>query len=92
MNTYENNNTQELNASDFLGNYLKKEDLDGDAAVTIIDVRADVMPNSDRRKLVVDFAEFQKPMVLNDQHQAAMEHLRLEKHGPLERSSHALCG
>ena len=66
MNTNENNKApQELNASDYLGNYLKKEDIEGATNVTIIDVREDVMPNSDRRKLVVDFEEYHKAMVLN---------------------------
>ena len=65
MNTYNENAQAGLNASDFLGNFLKKEDLDGETTVTLIAVRAEEMPNSTRRKLVAQFAEFEKPLILN---------------------------
>ena len=64
MNTYDNTGL-ELDARDFLGGYLKKEDLDGETAVTIIDVRAEEVPGNSRRKLVVEFREFEKPLILN---------------------------
>ncbi len=66
MNTYDNNNEQiGLNSADFLGNFLRKDDLDGETTVTLIAVRAEQMPNSTRRKLVAQFAEFEKPLILN---------------------------
>lgn len=63
MNTYENNKTP--NALDFLGNYLKKEDVLHPQIVKITDVYVDELPGENRSKLVVRFAEFGKPMVLN---------------------------
>ena len=63
MNTYENNNAP--NALDYLGNYLKKEDVLSPQVVKVIDVYEDDLPGEDRRKLVAKFAEFGKPMVLN---------------------------
>lgn len=63
MNTYENNKT--LNALDFLGNYLKKEDVLHPQIVKITDVYVDELPGENRSKLVVRLAEFGKPMVLN---------------------------
>lgn len=63
MNTYENNNAP--NALDYLGNYLKKEDVLSPQVVKVIDVYEDDLPGEDRSKLVVRFAEFGKPMVLN---------------------------
>ena len=65
MNTYENTEEAGLNAADFLGNYLKKEDLEGEARVNLVAVRAEEIPNSSRRKLVAQFAEFEKPLILN---------------------------
>ena len=63
MNTYENNTAP--NALDFLGNYLKKEDVLRPQTVTVIDVYQDELPGESRSKLVARFAEFGKPMVLN---------------------------
>ena len=50
--TMDTNNEQGLNAADFLGNYLKKEDLGGDTAVRIVDVRAETLPGAEKTKLV----------------------------------------
>lgn len=63
MNTYENNKTP--NALDFLGNYLKKEDVLQPQIVKITDVNVDELPGETRSKLVLRLAEFGKPMVLN---------------------------
>ena len=62
MNTYDNTEPLGLNAADFLGNYLKKEDVDGETVVRLIEVRAEVVPGSNRRKLLAQFAEFEKPL------------------------------
>ena len=66
MDKYDNN-TQAvvLDARDFLGNYLRKEDLSGPTDVTLTDVRAEPVPGTNRRKLVVQFREFEKPLILN---------------------------
>jgi hypothetical protein len=63
MNT---NETQTApNALDFLGNYLKKEDVLKPQVVRITDVYQDDLPGADRKRLVVTFQQFAKPMVLN---------------------------
>jgi hypothetical protein len=63
MNT---NETQTApNALDFLGNYLKKEDVLKPQVVRITDVYQDDLPGTNRKKLVVTFAQFAKSMVLN---------------------------
>ena len=41
MNTYEKTNEVGLNATDFLGTYLGKEDINGETEVTIVDVWAE---------------------------------------------------
>jgi hypothetical protein len=48
-----------------IGNYLKKEDLAGETLVTLVEVRAESVPDANRKKLVVQFAEFEKPLILN---------------------------
>jgi hypothetical protein len=63
MNTYENNTAP--NALDFLGNYLKKEDVLKPQVVRIADVYQEDLPGEDRKKLVARFVELAKPMVLN---------------------------
>jgi hypothetical protein len=63
MNTYENNTAP--NALDYLGNYLKKEDVLNPQVVRVIDIYKDELPGESRSKLVATFAEFGKPMVLN---------------------------
>ena len=63
MNTYDENGG--LNAVAFLGAFLGKEDIEGEAIVTIVDVTAEEMPGSTRRKLVVQFAEHEKRLILN---------------------------
>ena len=66
MNNYDDNTSNAPNANDFLGgNYLGKEDLDKPVRVTVENVWAEAVPNSGRRKLVVQFQEFEKPMILN---------------------------
>lgn len=66
MNTYEDDNKQAPNANDFLGgNYLKKEDIEGPITATITDVWSEVVLNAGRKKLVVSFREFEKPLILN---------------------------
>jgi hypothetical protein len=52
-------------ATDYLGSYLKKEDVLQPATVNITGVYEDEMPDEDGRKLVARFAEFGRPMVLN---------------------------
>ena len=67
MNTYDNETPQAApNANDFLGgNYLKKEDLSGATTVTVTDVWSEAVLNAGRRKLIVSFEEFEKPLILN---------------------------
>jgi len=66
MNTKDNENTQAPNANDFLGgNYLKKEDVDGPITVTVTDVWTEAVLNAGRKKLVISFTEFEKPLILN---------------------------
>ena len=65
MNNAKNNNTAP-DARDFLGgNYLRKEDVSGPTTVTIEDVRSVLVPNADRKKLVMWFREIAKPLILN---------------------------
>ncbi len=63
MNTYETNTAP--NALDYLGNYLKKEDVLKPQVVRVIDIYEDELPGESRMKLIAKFAEFGKPMVLN---------------------------
>ena len=66
MKTYNDDNTQAPNADDFLGgNYLKKEDIDGPMTATLTDVWSEAVLNAGRKKLVVSFREFEKPLILN---------------------------
>ena len=66
MNTYDNENAQAPNANDFLGgNYLKKEDIDGPITATVTDVWSEAVLNAGRKKLVISFREFEKPLILN---------------------------
>ena len=66
MKTQNNDNTQAPNADDFLGgNYLKKEDIDGPMTATLTDVWSEAVLNAGRKKLVVSFREFEKPLILN---------------------------
>ena len=66
MTTYENENNEAPNADDFLGgNYLKKEDIEGELTVTVTNVWSEAVLNSGRKKLIVAFREFEKPLILN---------------------------
>ena len=67
MNTFDNETPKAApNANDFIGgNYLKKEDIDGAQTVTLTDVWAEAVLNAGRKKLVVSFQEFEKPLILN---------------------------
>ncbi len=66
MNTFDNEKTEAPNANDFIGgNYLKKEDVDGAVTVTLTDVWSEAVLNAGRKKLVVSFREFEKPLILN---------------------------
>jgi len=66
MNTYDNDKNETPNANDFLGgNYLKKEDVDGELTATLTDVWSEAVLNAGRKKLVVSFREFEKPLILN---------------------------
>ncbi len=66
MNTFDNETTEAPNANDFIGgNYLKKEDVDGATTVTLTDVWSEAVLNAGRKKLVVSFREFEKPLILN---------------------------
>ena len=65
MNTYDNRENIGLNAADFLGSFLGKEDLQGETIVTIVDVTADEVPGETRRKLVAQLAEYEKRLILN---------------------------
>jgi hypothetical protein len=67
MNTYDNETPNVApNANDFLGgNYVKKEDLSGPTTVTVNDVWSEAVLNAGRRKLIVSFEEFEKPLILN---------------------------
>ncbi len=61
MNT---NEKETINANDFIGNYLVKEDIDNDLLVTLVDVRAETVRDAPRRKLLASFEEFAKPLLL----------------------------
>jgi len=67
MNTFDNEKTKAApNANDFLGgNYLKKEDLSGPTTVTVTDVWSEAVLGAGKRKLVVSFEGFEKPLILN---------------------------
>ncbi len=67
MNNFKKNeNNSAPDASDFLGgNYLRKEDVDGDNNVTIEAVRSVEVTNAEGNKLVVWFQELAKPLILN---------------------------
>ena len=67
MNTFDNETTKAApNANDFIGgNYLKKEDIDGARIVTLTDVWSEAVLSAGRKKLVVSFREFEKPLILN---------------------------
>jgi len=52
-------------ATDFLGSYLKKEDVLQPTVVNVVEVYEDELPDEDRKKLVAKFAEFARPLVLN---------------------------
>ncbi len=67
MNTFDNETTNAApNANDFIGgNYLKKEDIDGARIVTLTDVWSEAVLSAGRKKLVVSFREFEKPLILN---------------------------
>lgn len=58
---------EDLDAGDFLGgNYLRKEDLPPEGVVAnIVDVRAEELSGSKRRKLVAYFDAFPRGLVLN---------------------------
>ena len=72
MNT-ERKTRERLNASDFLGSkYLRKEDVTESRIVTIKDVWAEQVANGGRRKLVVAFEQFEKPLVLNSTNTKAL--------------------
>lgn len=58
--------TNSLNANDFLGgNYLKKEDIEGPTTVQVANVYSEAVHDSPRKKLMVEFREFDKPLILN---------------------------
>jgi hypothetical protein len=67
METHDNETPKAApNANDFIGgNYLKKEDIDGATTVTLTDVWSEAVLNAGRKKLVVSFGEFEKPLILN---------------------------
>jgi hypothetical protein len=48
-----------------LGNYLKKEDLDGPITVTVDNVWAETVFAAARKKFVIAFGEPEKPLILN---------------------------
>lgn len=58
--------TEAPHAKDFLGgNFIRKEDIQQPVTVTITDVWSEMVLNGGRRKLVVAFAELQRPLILN---------------------------
>lgn len=66
MNNYENKQQQAPNADDFLGgNYLKKEDIGQPTTVTVTNVWTEAVLNAERKKLMISFREFEKPLILN---------------------------
>jgi hypothetical protein len=67
MDTHDNETPKAApNANDFIGgNYLKKEDIDAPITVTLTDVWSEAVLNAGRKKLVVSFGEFEKPLILN---------------------------
>ncbi len=54
-----------LDVGQFLGSYLKQEDLNGDTVATIVDAYGEMLEGEDKAKLVIKFAEFPKPLILN---------------------------
>lgn len=68
MNNDNTNNQQQrsaLNAADFLGNYLKKEDIERPMAVSVVDVWSESVEEGKRPKLLVKFKGIRKPLILN---------------------------
>ena len=60
-----NENLASPDALDFLGNYLKKEDVNGRPVVKIVNVSAESVEGKEKDMLVVHFAESKKPLILN---------------------------
>ena len=65
VNGYTDNETAP-DARDFLGSrYLSKDDLDGPIVVYLQNVRAELLPGARRRKLVAEFRNEEKGLILN---------------------------
>lgn len=62
-------------ARDYLGSYLRKTDIERPTQVNIVDVHAEDVPGVARKKLVVQFREFEKPLILNSTNIKALEQL-----------------
>lgn len=54
-----------IDARDFLGSYLRKEDVPMPMVVELVEVRAEEVPGVKRRKLVAVFKGLEKPLILN---------------------------
>ena len=68
MSNDNTNNQQQrsaLNAADFLGNYLKKEDIERPMTVNVVDVWSESVQEGERPKLLVKFKGLRKPLILN---------------------------
>ena len=92
MTTYNDDKKQALNANDFLGgNYLRKEDVEQPITATVTDVWSEDVMNDGRKKLVVGFREFHKPMVLNKTNIKRFARIfKNGEHAPMARSRNAL--
>ena len=60
-----NENLAPPDALDFLGNYLKKEEVHGRPVVTITNVSAETVEGKAKQMLVAKFAEWSKPLILH---------------------------
>jgi len=67
MTTTTNNQRREApNAADFLdGNYLGKDEIQGSHTVNIVDVWSEFFKRSGKWKMLAQFQEYAKPLILN---------------------------
>ncbi len=66
MKRQNNTTIKAPNANDFLGgNYLRKEDIQGPLNVTVTDVWSEKVLGASRPKLIIQFEELEKSLILN---------------------------
>ena len=67
METNGQQTAETLDAREFLGNYLRKEDIERPVVATLVDVRAEQVQGETKRKLVAAFSDIAKPLILNQE-------------------------